>query len=381
MAKKIKFEAARQATNMLLPSGSPPEVDKGSKDLFSTKGLPEAGDKDDALDNDQQPVGGGAPATSVPGPPAKTPQTVDDVALPKLPQRAASRLMKIAKEVLAQTQDQALARRVAALARQIKAYETDHVTEVADDLYTTGALPLSGDESVDASLPGGNDPPKNEVGNDQSGKIELWGTHPPTADMLASKNTPKSKAKAKKASSDKTYEVIFQYKNKGRWATGLAHVTAPNKTVAQQRFASSPDAKNTKIKAVQLMGKKGPTARKASAAPTSPWASLKQEFSRVASAQQMNGGSYEIKFDQVGTRVAQLTASVTDVEGVVTPLGVVAFTLMNEDPTTRTATLEVNDALIANETVDGVNVPFKANRKYATRWAKDIQEVAEQFLA
>lgn len=380
MAKKIKFEAARQATNMLLPSGSPPEVDKGSKDLFTTKGLPEAGDKDDALDNDQQPVGGGAPATSVPGPPAKTPQGVEDVALPKLPQRAASRLMKIAKQVLAETQDRALARRVAVLARQIKAYETDQLTDVADDLYTTGALPLSGDESVDASLPGGNDPPKNEVGNDQSGKIELWGTHPPTSDMLASKKP--AKAKAKKASPDKTYEVIFQYANNGRWATGLAHVVAPNKTVAQQRFASSPDAKNTKIKAVQLMGKKGqPTARKASAAPTSPWASLKHEFSRVASAQQMHGGSYEIKFDQVGTRVAQLTASVTDVEGVVTPLGVVAFTLMNEDPTTRTATIEVNDALIANETVDGVNVPFKANRKYATRWAKDIQDVAEQFLA
>lgn len=365
---KIRFEAASRQANLLQPKGPAPEVDKGSGDIHKTKGLPEAGDVDNALDKEQQPLGGGAPATTIPGPPLKKPMSVDDLDLPRLPQRAAAQLERLASQVSRTLQDQALARRLNVIARTLKAYEVDDLTEVGDDLYSTGSLPLSGDESIDKSLPGGNDPPKNEVGSDQSGKIELWGTDAPTSDMLASKQ----------ASADQKFNVVFQYKADGRWATGMAEVLAPNKTVAKKRFACDSSTKGCRVKAIQLASKPETKVRKASKVLT-PWSTLASEFSRIATQQNISNGSYSVKFETIGPKVAQLTASVRDLEGAEIPLGVVAFTLLGENATTKTATVEVNDALVANETLNGVTIPAKAARKYASKWAKAIRTVAEQI--
>jgi hypothetical protein len=126
--------------------------DQGSKGSgyfpkWTTVGLPDQG-RNDALDDDQQKTGSGAPETSFPGAPLKVPMEAEDVKRPKIREgreaTKSQKLRKVASEI--RLLDPVLSRRLMAAA-----------DELAYDDLSTAALPVSGDEpnEVDDHQDGG----------------------------------------------------------------------------------------------------------------------------------------------------------------------------------------------------------------------------------
>jgi hypothetical protein len=153
----------------------PIEKDEGlnglkSDDYFrrwTTADLPDQG-RNGAIDDDQQPVGAGAPATTIPQAPLKTPMEADDIARPKIREgREANRvslpLRKVASKI--RLLNPVLARRLLAA--------SDNLDMRYEDM-STAALELSGDEvnEVDAGQDEGH------------GRLQFWGTDPPKKTSL-----------------------------------------------------------------------------------------------------------------------------------------------------------------------------------------------------
>lgn len=159
-----------------------PDEDMGldGKGYFAertTLGLPVTG-KNDALDDDDQPVGGGAPATVLPGPPLKVPMEAADIQRPRLREgvEAARRSPRILRAAARRVRklDPALARRMLAAAVEM---EVDLGDEGADDQLSVANLPESGQGRA--------------VDDDQDkrghGKLQFFGTDPARPTSLSRK--------------------------------------------------------------------------------------------------------------------------------------------------------------------------------------------------
>jgi len=149
-----------------------PDPDLGLKgndyfEKWTTVALPDTG-KDQAIDDEQQPTGGGAPATVIPGSPLKTPMEAQDVTRPKLREspeasrRKAAILRKVASEI--RLLDHITARRLMAAA-----------DEISYDALSTATLPVGGDESNEV------DDYHDQFGH---GTLSFFGTDPAKSTSL-----------------------------------------------------------------------------------------------------------------------------------------------------------------------------------------------------
>jgi hypothetical protein len=149
-----------------------PDPDLGLKgngyfEKWTTVGLPDTG-KDQAIDDEQQPTGGGAPATVIPGSPLKTPMEAQDVTRPKIREspeasrRKAAILRKVASEI--RLLDHITARRLMAAA-----------DEISYDALSTATLPVGGDESNEV------DDYHDQFGH---GTLSFFGTDPAKSTSL-----------------------------------------------------------------------------------------------------------------------------------------------------------------------------------------------------
>jgi hypothetical protein len=163
-----------------------PDPDLGLKgndyfERWTTVALPDTG-KDRAIDDEQQPTGGGAPATVIPGSPLKIPMEAQDVTRPKLREspeasrRGASRqkagiLRKVASEI--RRLDPITARRLMAAA-----------DELSYDALSTATLPVAGDESNEV------DDYHDQFGH---GTLSFFGTDPAKSTSLTRESSRKAK--------------------------------------------------------------------------------------------------------------------------------------------------------------------------------------------
>lgn len=164
-------------------------VSRNTYDYYTTGTLPQSG-KNSALDDDEQPVGSGAQATTLPGAPLKTPMKAGDVNRPKIRDgREAATLMQLSREVAPFSVP--LARRLAAVSRKINA-EALATGDLQDDVDDGSSV----DESQDNL---------SVKGSGEHGTLKFYGTAPARKEQLASR-------KRKASSSDAAQEAwrIYQ---------------------------------------------------------------------------------------------------------------------------------------------------------------------------
>jgi hypothetical protein len=178
----------------------PPDLDLGLDgnsyfEKWTTLSLPDTG-KNSALDDDEQPSGGGAPATVIPGAPLKTPMEAQDVTRPKLREspeasrRKAGVLRKVASEI--RLLDPMTARRLMAAA-----------DELSYDALSTASLPEAGDESNEV------DDYQDNLGH---GTLQFFGTDPAKSTSLT-----RESSRRRRASEDFTRCEISYKHDGGNW--------------------------------------------------------------------------------------------------------------------------------------------------------------------
>lgn len=174
MAKKIQFGGRRRANPNNMTGGGKPSTleDKGnSSDNHTMLGIPMGG-HDSALDDDQQPTGSGAPATTIPGAPLKSPMKATDVARPKLREGVEANLLRKAAVDI---------RKVAPhLARRLMVVAGELGRRASDDL-STAELELDGSDPS-------NDDTQDNLGH---GTLAFFGTDAARADQLTAKKAGK----------------------------------------------------------------------------------------------------------------------------------------------------------------------------------------------
>lgn len=149
----------------------------GYFEKWTTVALPDTG-KDSAIDDEQQPTGGGAPATVIPGAPLKAPMEAQDITRPKLREspeasrRKAAVLRKIASEI--RLLDHITARRLMAAA-----------DELSYDALSTATLPEAGDESNEV------DDYQDNLGH---GTLSFFGTDPAKSTSLTRESSRRTAA-------------------------------------------------------------------------------------------------------------------------------------------------------------------------------------------
>jgi hypothetical protein len=156
-------------------------------DRWTTESLPQTG-RSKALDDDQQPRGSGAPETTLPGPPLKTPMDASDVSRPRIREgREASTQLRLAAKDLAAF-DPALARRLLVAATEVE--------KLPFDIYSTAGLELSGDDDANDD---GQDKLNVSHGGEH-GRLQLYGTDPARSEQLPRSDTRRSSRRARAAS-------------------------------------------------------------------------------------------------------------------------------------------------------------------------------------
>jgi hypothetical protein len=162
---------------------------------WTTVALPDTG-KNSAIDDEQQPSGGGAPATVIPGAPLKTPMEAEDITRPKIREGREARrqradiLRKVASEI--RLLDPITARRLMAAADEIS-YEG----------LSTATLPEAGDEVNEV------DDYQDQFGH---GTLPFFGTDPAKSTSLTRKSS-----RRRTATEDFTRcEISFRHEG-GNW--------------------------------------------------------------------------------------------------------------------------------------------------------------------
>jgi hypothetical protein len=167
----------------------------GYFEKWTTVALPDTG-KNKAIDDEQQPSGGGAPATVIPGAPLKTPMEAQDVTRPKLREspeasrRKANVLRKVASEI--RRLDPITARRLMAAA-----------DEISYDALSTASLPEAGDEFNEV------DDYQDNLGH---GTLQFFGTDPAKSTSLT-----RESSRRRTAAEDFTRCEISYRHDGGNW--------------------------------------------------------------------------------------------------------------------------------------------------------------------
>jgi hypothetical protein len=260
-------------------SGDGSEIDEGDGSQFHTTGLPESGSEDMALDEDQQPTSAsGAPDTTFDDD-GRNSMDINSLDLPKLPRTGARARMASATAASLVRHvskiNPVLGRRVMAFARM--------ASEVADDLYSTAGLPLSGNPESDGDAEGGNEDPDQSP---EMGEHPDYGAHAPTKEQVENRPKVASAWVVRVASNGRKGVVKIRSASSGEEAASIAVAAAGegSTVIGCQRVRQSRTASG-----------KAPT-RKASATPRetpsgTPWQELKRSL-RTASAKLSGAGKH-----------------------------------------------------------------------------------------
>lgn len=404
---------ARKANpnDMVSHASSQPKIELDDKsDQYTTEGLALSGSKDLAIDKDQQPQGGGAPATTLPGPPLKEPMFPSDVTTPKIRDGVGASLLMRSARQLARI-DPPLARRLARLAQQLG--------PKAEDI-TTATLELSGDDdSVDDGQEKGH------------GQLQFFGTDPAKASQVdLGATSPKASRRAelpqrgrdrsevanewqrgleklaekvKSRNPNLAKKILRVIKSLHVELDNIEHEEHENRQMvfrdpkASRKAEGSPTVQDSEQEASGAQGTGGfagekaplkdmtqpgdvqtPKLKEASKTP-SIWKALKQVI-RTASRTggDWNGGQYGVEAQDYGATV-EIEGQAQDREGTPLSAGIVSMTVVHDSPQGRFATVEIRDAVIANRVTEVTLRPSDVKR-FASDWIREVSGVARDLL-
>jgi hypothetical protein len=390
----LKMRNRKAGANDLVPStGTKSNLSLGDINRdFTTKSLPDSGDTP-TIDQDQQPVGSGAPATTIPGPPLKDPMSATDVKTPEI-RTSAKILLTEAKKLI--PHNPALARRLMVMAGKF--------SRRADNLST-------------ADLHGAGDDPAVDDGQENlgHGTLELFSAEPPKSSQLASKKRKATPTDWNDPSpvAQPTDTVSKGSKGTGGFATEsskpltdsteASDVETPKVRVSHNLVDPSGKIRKTaskvellnlckklktagKVKSfknwkiAKVLEKKTRTASSTKELKFPPiWKSMRAAFKNSGNRVWKKGGCRLATSVQDYGQTLSLEANVTDENGIDHPPMVVSFSVLHEAPISNVATIEVDDAMISN-TSSQQNLNRESSKKFVANWIKKVQKAAESLI-
>jgi hypothetical protein len=363
-----------------------PLEDKGDdSNIYTTDALPESGHSR-AIDDDQQPY------------------------------RSAALLDKVATTV-DKVGEKAIARRLRVLAHQTrkatdlevddnpKQWGIRDTNDYSGQLYSTEYL-------NDTAGPFGADQDRAIDEDQKGGTLEFYGTYPPRRSQTGPKPRGASHRKAKAGKrradpldeykdrvttaieqlDDDTYET--QENDFHQLAEDLESMVDVGDTdndgdneddnVDDNLDDNNGDTDDGAVTDVgdglpDAMPKVSASRRKANANQSAVWATFKHSLKRTASrGGRWGSGDWDLGTEDLG-KVVDLQLNTRGEDGSPLVANTLTFSLIREDPKTRTATIEVADPVLTHETRQ-FEVPIRLAKRFAQDWAEKTERAAKDIL-